>query len=67
MYGPVVNLDEPLLTDDDLCRRWKCSRRHLARLRKGWSGRRLPHLRLGRLVRYRPEEVAGWEAELEAR
>jgi predicted DNA-binding transcriptional regulator AlpA len=54
----LIQLVEPLLTDDDL-------ERLTGRKRSTWQKARLkgggpPFIRIGRLIRYRPSEVQAW-------
>jgi excisionase family DNA binding protein len=54
---------DPLLTADEVA--------DLLRVTRGWvysetRARRIPHVRLGRYVRYRRSAVEAWVAELEA-
>lgn len=49
-----------LLTEQELAARWHTTPRHIRRLRVE-SG--LPYIKLGRLVRFDADDVAGWLAE----
>ncbi len=60
--GPSRRTD-PLLTADEVAR--------VLRVTRAWvytetRARRIPHVRLGRYVRYRRSAVEAWVAELEA-
>ena len=53
---PSTDIGE-LLTEQQLADQWNTTIRHLRRLRVEAG---LPYVKLGRLVRFDPRDVAGW-------
>lgn len=53
---PSTHLGE-LLTEAQLAEQWNTTVRHVRRLRVEGG---LPFIKLGRLVRFDPDDVAGW-------
>ena len=63
---PGANTGEsPLLTIKDLCERWQVSTRFIYRRTEKGSSDPIPHVRLGGVLRFRPEAVDKWLAERE--
>jgi excisionase family DNA binding protein len=48
---------EPLLTTEELCKMLKTRESFIRNLR---SQGRIPYVKVGRLVRYRPEDISAW-------
>jgi excisionase family DNA binding protein len=51
----MKNQEQILITETEMAEQLSCCKRHLITLRQK---RLIPHVRLGRLVRYNPEAVA---------
>jgi excisionase family DNA binding protein len=63
-HGVEANKQTPtgpggLLTEQELAAQWHTTARHIRRLRVESE---LPYIKLGRLVRFDPDDVAGWLA-----
>ena len=56
-HGPTSTNLGALLTEQQLAEEWNTTTRHLRRLRLEGG---LPFVKLGRLVRFDPRDVAGW-------
>jgi hypothetical protein len=54
-------LDDQLITDQELAKRWSCSPKTLRNQRS--QGQGCPYVRLGRMVRYRLSDVVAFEAQ----
>lgn len=56
-HGPTSTNLGALLTEHQLAEQWNTTTRHLRRLRVEGG---LPFVKLGRLVRFDPDDVAAW-------
>ncbi len=56
-HGPTSTNLGRLLTEQQLAEQWNTTTRHLRRLRVEGG---LPFVKLGRLVRFDPDDVAEW-------
>lgn len=55
-----MNEPSDIWTSSDVAKHFKCSLPHV---RKLVAAHALPHLRLGRLLRFRRSDVLAWEAD----